>query len=66
MSYDNPDSFGTPRAELPVGFTDLYYKTGQKGQFIRNEGLAGFAMWQTGGDLNNLLIDAIKLGAGMT
>ena len=28
-------------------------------------GLAGFAMWETGGDSNNILLNAIRSGMGI-
>jgi chitinase len=31
-----------------------------KGNFIKNKGLRGFAMWETGGDQNNILINSIR------
>lgn len=31
-----------------------------KGQFITDMGLAGFAMWEAGGDYNSILLDAIR------
>jgi chitinase len=31
-----------------------------KGTFIENTGLLGYAMWQAGGDYNNILVDAIN------
>jgi len=31
-----------------------------KGQFIKGAGLAGFALWEAGGDANDILLDAIK------
>jgi GH18 family chitinase len=36
--------------------------TGDKGQYIKDEGLAGFAMWEAGGDYKDILLDAIKSG----
>lgn len=30
-----------------------------KGQFIKEQGLRGFAMWETGGDFNDILLDSI-------
>jgi chitinase len=30
-----------------------------KGKYIKETGLRGFSMWETGGDYNNILIDAI-------
>lgn len=35
-----------------------------KGQFIKDMGLAGFAMWELGADYNNILVDAIRNTAG--
>ncbi|KAH9057927.1 chitinase [Lactarius deliciosus] len=32
-----------------------------KGHYIKDAGLAGFALWQTGGDSRDILLDAIKL-----
>ena len=37
-----------------------------KGQYIADTGLRGFAMWETAGDYNNILLDAILEGAGVT
>jgi chitinase len=34
-----------------------------KGKFIRDKGLAGFGMWELGGDYNSVLVDAIRKGA---
>ncbi len=31
-----------------------------KGQFIADMGLAGFAMWEAGGDYHNILLDSIR------
>jgi len=31
-----------------------------KGMYIKNNGLRGYAMWEAGGDYNNILIDAIS------
>jgi len=38
---------------------------GAKGNYINNAHLAGFAMWEAGGDSNNILLDAISLGSGI-
>ncbi|KAF5353740.1 hypothetical protein D9758_008635 [Tetrapyrgos nigripes] len=35
-----------------------------KGQFIKDMGLAGFAMWELGGDSDDILVDAIRETAG--
>ncbi|KAF8329382.1 chitinase [Cantharellus anzutake] len=35
-----------------------------KGEFIRQKGLKGFAMWEAAGDWDDLLLDAIREGAG--
>ena len=65
VSYDDATSFGTLRTQLPVGIHWLWLKTAAKGQFIHDMGLAGFAMWETGGDSNNILLNAIRSGMGI-
>jgi hypothetical protein len=35
-----------------------------KGKFIRDTKLRGFAMWEAGGDYNDILLDAIREAAG--
>jgi chitinase len=37
-----------------------------KGKYISDAGLAGFAMWETGGDSGDILLDAIcsTIGTG--
>ncbi|KAG1765390.1 glycoside hydrolase family 18 protein [Suillus placidus] len=35
-----------------------------KGAYIKNAGLHGFAMWEAGGDYNNMLLDSIIHAAG--
>lgn len=30
-----------------------------KGKYVKNAGLRGFAMWEAGGDYNNMLLDSI-------
>jgi len=35
-----------------------------KGKFISTKGLRGFSMWEAGGDYNDILLDAIRDGAG--
>jgi chitinase len=35
-----------------------------KGAFIKKTGLKGFAVWEAGGDSNNILINAIRSSAG--
>ena len=41
-------------------------KTAAKGEFIHDFGLAGFAMFETGGDFNNTLVNSIRSAMGMT
>jgi len=36
-----------------------------KGDFIRNNNLRGFAMWEAGGDSNDVLLDSIRNAAGL-
>jgi chitinase len=35
-----------------------------KGQYIEETGLHGFAMWEAGGDYNDILLDAINKAIG--
>lgn len=35
-----------------------------KGDFIKKTGLRGFAMWEAGGDYNDILLDSIRDAAG--
>lgn len=37
-----------------------------KGQFIKTTGLRGFAMWEAGGDSDDILLDSILSGMGAT
>ncbi|KAF9232670.1 glycoside hydrolase superfamily [Melanogaster broomeanus] len=42
------------------GLVDVRLPSPPKGNYIKETGLAGFAMWQAGGDYNDILLDAIK------
>ena len=66
VSFDDATSFGTPYfGSFPWVFVDLcLHHTAAKGVFIREAGLAGFAMWQAGGDSDDILLDAIS-GVGV-
>jgi chitinase len=41
-------------------------KIAAKGELIKSNGLAGFAMWETGGDSDNILLNAINAAVGNT
>ena len=61
MSFDDATAFGTSGTQLLVGYPLICnYKTVAKGMFIHDFGLAGFAMWQTAGDYNNILVNSIR------
>jgi len=67
VSYDDATSFGTSRTRLLVGYPLICnYKTAAKGMFIHDSNLAGFAMWETGGDYNNILTSSIRSAMQMT
>jgi hypothetical protein len=67
VSYDDPCSFCTSRTHLLVGYPLIRnYKTDEKGQFIHDSNLAGFVMWELGGDSNNLLVNSIRSAMQMT
>ncbi|EPQ53629.1 glycoside hydrolase family 18 protein [Gloeophyllum trabeum ATCC 11539] len=53
-----------PNTQVMISY-DNAQSFAAKGQFINTQGLAGFAMWETGGDLNDVLLDAISQGAGV-
>lgn len=63
VSYDDATSFGThgdsnwKSLEL---ITFSYSIAAAKGQFIRAQELLGFAMWEAGGDYNDILLDSIS------
>ena len=67
ISYDNPDSFGMMfllyvflRYWL-IYFVFFYYlKPGLKGTFIKENNLAGFAIWPANGDPAGTLLDGIS------
>ncbi|KAN0105191.1 glycoside hydrolase family 18 protein [Russula decolorans] len=46
-------------SEVMVSYDDVT-SFAEKGKFIQELNLAGFAMWQTGGDYNNLLVNSIR------
>jgi len=50
-------------AELMISFDNAESFTA-KGNFIHDFGLRGFAIWEAGGDLNDILLDAIRVAAG--
>ena len=67
VSYDDATSFGTSRTQLLVGYPLICnYKTAAKGTFIHDLNLAGFVMWETGGDYNNILVNSIRSAMHMT
>ncbi|KAJ8076967.1 hypothetical protein PM082_001390 [Marasmius tenuissimus] len=49
------------KRELVVSFDDAT-SFSAKGKFIADNGLAGFAMWESGGDYNDILLDSIRKG----
>ena len=51
-----------PKTQVQVSYDDATAFTA-KGAYIMSAGLKGYSMWLTGGDYNNLLIDAIRSGA---
>jgi len=63
VSYDDPMSFSASSTIL--AFLKLTMVVAAKGEFIIDMGLAGFAMWEAGGDSNDMLLDAIENGMGI-
>ncbi|KAI0031321.1 glycoside hydrolase family 18 protein [Vararia minispora EC-137] len=53
-----------PTSQVMVSYDDATSFTA-KGEFITQMGLAGFAMWEAGGDSNDILLDAIEKAMGI-
>lgn len=50
-------------SQIMVSFDDAKsFKT--KGEYIKNTGLRGYAMWEAAGDYRDILIDSIREGGG--
>ncbi|KAF8165591.1 endochitinase [Crassisporium funariophilum] len=52
-----------PATEIMVSFDDKR-ASAAKGKFIKDTGLRGFATWEAGGDLDDILLDSIRKSAG--
>ncbi|GLB34074.1 putative glycoside hydrolase family 18 protein [Lyophyllum shimeji] len=52
-----------PKTEVMVSYDNAKSFTA-KGSFIKAKALKGFAMWEAGGDHNNILINSIRAAAG--
>ena len=51
------------QSQIMVSFDDAP-SFAAKGTYIKTEGLRGFAMWEAGGDSNDILLDSIRQAAG--
>ncbi|KAI5121787.1 hypothetical protein M0805_009779 [Coniferiporia weirii] len=61
-AYDNCSQtpfIYNPSTEVMVSYDDAT-SFAAKGKFIADSGLGGFAMWETGGDSGDILLDAIR------
>ncbi|KAA1479345.1 glycoside hydrolase [Dentipellis sp. KUC8613] len=69
IDYQYDDCSQTPYVYNPTSQVMVSYDDATsfaaKGQFISTAGLAGFAMWEAGGDRNDILLDAITGGMGV-
>ncbi|OCB89110.1 glycoside hydrolase [Sanghuangporus baumii] len=54
-----------PSTQVLVSYDDAT-SFSAKGQYIRDSGLAGFAMWQAGGDSDDILLDSIRAASGIS
>lgn len=50
-------------SEVMVSF-DNAQSFAVKGDYIKQTGLRGFAIWEAGGDFNDILLDSIRYTAG--
>lgn len=59
----------TPFVYIPQNQTMISYDDptsfAAKGEFIREQGLRGFAVWEAAGDYNDLLVDAVSNAIGI-
>jgi chitinase len=46
--------------DTALDLSNSHSQIAAKGKYIRSAGLAGFSMWQTGGDSNDILLNAIN------
>jgi chitinase len=53
-----------PTSQVQVSFDDTRAFSA-KGAYIASAGLRGFAMWEAGGDFEDMLLDAIRGTAGV-
>ncbi|KAI0263099.1 glycoside hydrolase [Gloeopeniophorella convolvens] len=53
-----------PTSQVMVSYDDAISFTA-KGKYIADAGLAGFAMWEAGGDSKDILLDAISSAVGV-
>ena len=66
VSYDDPNSFGESSFTRHKISHAHVLPTAAKGRFVREKGLLGFAMWEAAGDYQDLLLDSIETGVGVT
>ncbi|KAF8598082.1 glycoside hydrolase [Ceratobasidium sp. AG-I] len=59
ISYDDATSFGKHTLNT------ILFITAAKGEFIKSLGLRGFAMWELGGDYDDILLDSIRSAVGL-
>jgi chitinase len=54
-----------PTSQVQVSFDDAR-AFAAKGAYIKSAGLRGFSMWEAGGDSQDILLNAIRGGAGVS
>ena len=52
--------------DTALRLSDSHFRIAAKGKYIESTGLAGFSMWETGGDAQDILLDAINSAIGNT
>ncbi|ESK94160.1 glycoside hydrolase family 18 protein [Moniliophthora roreri MCA 2997] len=52
-----------PDKQIMISYDDAK-SMDHKGHFIKNFGLAGFSLWNAAGDYHDILVDAVRHGAG--
>jgi GH18 family chitinase len=66
VSYDDAQVRYCLSCFLSLQLIDSWFNQSfaAKGKFIKSTGLRGFAMWEAGGDYDNILVNAIRRGGG--
>src|SRR5713226_7722282 len=60
VSFDDAKSFSMSNQYCHPLRRTQFFQIATKGKYIKSTCLAGFSMWETGGDSHDILLDAIN------